>query len=141
MTILVVFLSGVLVGVVGHRLYTVKTVTGVSASRPPRPSPEEIRKHLISEMRERVKLDEQQVAKLNGIYDETRREFDELHKKANAETRSLWDNQTEKIKAILRPDQLPLYEQLRRQREEERRRRRAQGEPPPGPPPPGPDRN
>jgi hypothetical protein len=125
-SLLLVFLSGVLVGVVAHRLYTVNTVTAV---RPSRPDPEEIRKHLVAEMRDKVKLDDQQVAELNRIYDDTRQEFDKLHQKANGETRALWESQTEKIKAILRPDQIPLYEQLRLQREQERKRRHQQGSP------------
>lgn len=118
-----VFLSGVLVGVVAHRLYTVRTVAGSAAVNPPSRNPEEIRKRQIAEMRNRVKLDETQVVELNKIYDETRTDFDALHKKANAETRVLWDKQVEKIKAILRPDQIPLYDQLRAERDAERRRR------------------
>ena len=141
-SLVLVFLSGALVGIVGHRLYMVKTVSSsgapVAQQRRP-PDPEEVRKRLIAEMRDRVKLDGEQVQKLNVIYDETRQQFDELHKKANAETRSLWEHQTERIKAILRPDQLPLYEQLRSEREAERKRRhdREAGRGPGGPPPPG----
>jgi hypothetical protein len=127
--LLVVFGSGILVGVVGHRLYTVSSVTAV---RPSRPDPEEVRKRLVQEMRSRVKLDQQQVTDLNRIYDETRQEFDRLHKTWNGESRALWDKQNDRIKAILRPDQVPLYDQLRAEREQERKRRH-QGPPPPPP--------
>lgn len=135
LSLLLVFGSGVLVGVVGHRLYTVSAASG--APRPPRPDPEEIRRRLVAEMREKVKLDDQQVVQLNSIYDETRQEFDKLHKAWNGESRALWDKQNAKIRAMLRPDQISAYEQLRAQREEERKRRRAKGlEPrPPGRPP------
>jgi hypothetical protein len=136
LSLVFVFASGVLVGVIGHRLYTVNTVTGSTPARPPRPDPEEIRRRLVAEMRDKVKLDPQQVTQLNRIYDETRQDFDELHKRANAETHKLWDSQTERIRAILRPDQVPLYEQLRAQREQERKRHRQQNQqqqqPPPG---------
>lgn len=134
LSLVFVFVSGVLVGAVGHRLYTVKTVTGSTPARPARPDPEEIRRRLVAEMRDKVKLDPQQVAQLNRIYDETRQNFDELHKRANAETHKLWDTQTERIRAILRPDQVPLYEQLRAQHEQERKRHRDQNQnqPPPG---------
>jgi len=140
LSLCLVFLSGALVGVVAYRLYTVKAVaTGaavIPAQRPP--NPEEIRKRLISEMRDRVKLDDQQVQQLNRIYDETRQSFDELHKKANAETRALWDKQTEEIKAMLQPGQLALYDKLRAERDAERRKRREQQQQKGGGPPPPP---
>jgi hypothetical protein len=145
LSLVLVFLSGGLVGVVGYRLYMVKSVSssGLPAAQTRRPpDPEEVRKHLIAEMRDRVKLDDAQTQKLNVIYDETRQAFDALHKKANSETRALWENQTERIKAMLRPDQIPLYEQLRTERETERKRhhdreggRGPGGRGPGGPPP------
>ena len=80
----------------------------------PRPSPEEVRKRIVTEMRDRVKLDDQQVARLNEIYDRTRQEFDALHKKASQESRAIWDRQKEEVQAMLRPDQVPLYEQVQK---------------------------
>jgi len=139
LSLLLVFGSGVLVGVVAYRLYTVRTVAGTTNTRP---SPEEVRRRIVADMRSHVKLDDHQVEELNRIYDQTRQDFDQLHQKLNDESHALWDKQNERIKAILRPDQIPLYEQLRAQREQERRRRhqKAQGrgphpEPPMGPPP------
>jgi hypothetical protein len=143
LSLLLVFASGVLVGVVGYRLYTVNTVASRNAVRP-RPDPEEVRKRIVAEMRSRLKLDDQQVGELNKIYDQTRQDFDELHQKLNSESHALWEKQTESITAILRPDQRPLFNQFRAEREQERKRRHAQGEgpgrgmrpgPPPGPPP------
>jgi hypothetical protein len=121
-SLLLVFLSGILVGVVGHRLYMVNTV--VTGQRPGRPDPEEIRKRIVAEMRDRVKLDEQQTSQLNLIYDQTRQKFDELHKKGSQESRVIWDQQKEQIKAILRTDQVPLYEQYQKERDEQHRRER-----------------
>jgi len=122
-----VFLSGSLIGALSYRLYSLSTAVQ-PASRtgnlPPREDPETIRKRIVSDMQQRLLLDEKQVVQLNGIYDETRRQFDELHKKANSETRALWDDQTNRIRAILRPDQLAKYEELRKQREEERKKRK-----------------
>ena len=134
----IVFLSGVLVGGVANRLYMVRTVaSSTQPNAPPRrPDPEDVRKHLIAEMKDRVKLDDQQLAELNKIYDQTRDDFDKLHKKANAETRAVWDTQTAKIKAILRPDQVVLFDQLRAEREAERKRHNRNqggGGPPPRP--------
>src|ERR1051325_8117678 len=89
LSLLLVFLSGTLVGAVAHRLYTVGTVfggTGVNRHGPGRrPDPEEVRKRIVEETREKVKLDDQQVAKLNQLYDEERTAFDQLHKKRTRE--------------------------------------------------------
>jgi hypothetical protein len=124
-SLLLVFCSGILVGVVGHRLYMVSTVSSTTA--PPRQTkqdPEEVRRHIVAEMRDRVKLDDQQTAQLNHIYDTTRQKFDELHKKGSQESRALWDEQKAEIKAMLRPDQVSLYEQYQKERDEQHKRDR-----------------
>jgi len=128
LSLLVVFLSGSAVGAFAYRLIAVNTVqtSGSNGQRPPRPDPEEIRKHMDAEMRDRVKLDDAQIARYNQILDETREEFDQLHKKANEETRSLRERQAEKVNAILREDQKPLYAALRAEKAE-RDRKRHQG--------------
>lgn len=121
LSLLLVFASGALVGVVGHRLFMVNSVSS-GGPRPPRPDPEERRRHLVSEMRDRVKLDDRQVQQLNTIYDQTRQKFDELHKRGSEESRAIWDQQKDSIKAILRPEQVPLYEQYQKERDEQHKR-------------------
>ncbi len=123
-SLLLVFASGILVGVVGHRLYMVNTVATAPARPANRPDPEEVRRRIVAEMRERVKLDDQQTAQLNQIYDETRQKFDELHKKGSQESRVIWDQQKEAIKAMLRSDQVPIYEQYQKERDEQHKRDR-----------------
>jgi len=136
-SLLLVFSSGILVGVVGHRLYMVSTVSTAPA-RPARPDPEEVRRRIVAEMRDRVKLDDRQTAELNHIYDQTRQKFDELHKKGSEESRAIWDKQKEEIKAMLRPDQVPLYDQYQKERDEQhkrdQKRRQMDGKAPPPPP-------
>ena len=132
-SLLLVFLSGAVLGAFAHRLYMVRSVSSNGPVALPgnrRPDPEEIRKHLVAEMRDVVKLDDQQVSQLNKIYDETREKSDEVRQKANAEMRVVWDSQVEQIKAILRPEQVTLYDQLRAKHDAERRQHR-QGPPPP----------
>jgi hypothetical protein len=130
-----VFFSGAVLGAFANRLYMVRTVLSINPDRPNPPhDPQEVRRHLISEMRQEVKLDEQQVAELNKIYDQTREQGDQVHHKLNAEMRAVWENQTERIKAILRPDQITLYDQLRARHDAERKRdaeRKQRREPPP----------
>jgi hypothetical protein len=41
----------------------------------------------------------------------------------NAESRAIWDEQVAKIKAMLRPDQVELYDQLRARKDAERKQR------------------
>jgi hypothetical protein len=122
LSLLLVFLSGSLVGAFGYRLYSVNTVQGNDPRR--RPDPEEMRKRQVAEMRDRVKLDDQQVIQYNRIMDETREQFDQLHKKANSETQALREHQAEKVNAMLRDDQRPLFSQLRAEHAERERKRR-----------------
>ncbi len=84
-------------------------------------------------MRDRVKLDDRQVQQLNLIYDHTRQEFDALHNKGSQESRAIWDRQKNQIQAMLRPEQVPLYEQYQKERDEMHRRHQ-QAERKAGPP-------
>ena len=124
-SVVLVFLSGALVGAVANRLYMVNTVLSLGTNGPPRPerSPEDARKRLIAEMRAEVRLDDSQVKQLESIYDQTREQFNEMHKRWNGESRAAWDKQTEEIKAMLRPDQVTLFDQLRAKHDAERRAR------------------
>ena len=119
-SLILVFLSGTLVGAVSYRLYMVNTVNSGTL---PKRDPEEVRKRRINEMRDRVKLDETQVVKLNEIYDHTREAFHTLKKQGDEEGHQIWEKQRESVRAILRPDQLPLYEQYQKELDEARRRR------------------
>ncbi|HYW45143.1 MAG TPA: hypothetical protein VE959_19935 [Bryobacteraceae bacterium] len=135
LSLLLVFFSGAVLGAFTHRLYMVKVVSsnsGGPTTARGRPDPEEIRKHVVEEMRGIAKLDDQQVVKLNQIYDHTREQSDQVRKQANAGMRAVWDNQTEQIRAILRPDQLALFNAWHERREQERKMHRKEGPPPPG---------
>jgi len=126
LSLIFVFLSGALVGAVSYRLYMVNTVSGggvTAGQRPPKLDPEEIRKRRINEMRDKIKLDDDQVARLNTIYDHTRQQFHELKKKGDEEGHAIWENQKEAVRAILKPEQQPLYEQFQREQDEQRKRR------------------
>jgi hypothetical protein len=116
-----IFLSGALVGSLSYRLYAVNTVTAVNGGgRPPRLNPEEARRHYMDEIRTKVKLDDDQVRQVNQVLDETRAQFDQVRRKMNAEGRAIYDLQGEKIAAILRDDQKPLFSAFRAERELQR---------------------
>ena len=125
LTLLLVFLSGVLVGGLAYRLYNVSVVAAPSNAK--RPDPEEARKHIVADMRDHLKLDARQVDQLQQIFDQTRDQFHQIHDKMNAEGQAIRASQMEKVKAILRPDQLPLYDQWRADRDRERKQHK-QGE-------------
>jgi len=130
--LLAIFVSGALCGAFGYRLYLASPVSGhnlspgTAARKGPGSDPEEIRKRLVEEMRQRVKLDDAQIAKLNRIFDDTRAQFDQIHKEMNDRGHAVWDKQVAEVKAILRPDQVPLYDQLRAEHEAARKRRHQQ---------------
>lgn len=109
LTLLLVFASGAVLGAVAHRLYVVDAVVSPATKRP---SPEEFRKRQVNEMRDRVKLDDAQVASLNQILDQTKAAFDQTHKQYNAANRAIWDEQRNRVRAILRPEQVPLFDQV-----------------------------
>jgi Spy/CpxP family protein refolding chaperone len=119
LSLLLVFLSGVLVGGFAYRLYNVSVAAAPTNGK--RPDPEEVRKHIVADMRERLKLDSRQVSQLQQIFDQTRDQFHQIHDKMNAEGQALHVGQIEKVKAILRADQLPLYDEWRAERDRERK--------------------
>jgi hypothetical protein len=139
LSLILVFMSGALVGAMGHRLYVVKTVEGTTSTnipQPPRMSPEEARRRIIADYRDKVKLDDQQIEQVDQIYDQTREQFKEIQKKFNNEGQAVWKRQTQEIREILRPEQQPLFEAYRAEREADRKKHRGPGPGGPGGPPP-----
>ena len=114
-SLLLVFLSGALVGAMAHRLYMVNTVVS-SRQPPPRRDPEDVKRQIMAETREKVKLDDGQVRKLDQIYEEERAQFGQLRQSWNEQGRELRKVTADKIKDMLRPDQVPLFEQLQADR-------------------------
>jgi hypothetical protein len=127
LSLLLVFCSGIVVGVVGYRVYNTKVAA--PAKPPEKRSPEELRKQVVEEMTREVHLDDQQVVLLKQIYTETAASFDEARSRENAKLHAqgavIHDQQVEKIKKLLRPDQIPLYDALRARHEAERAAREA----------------
>jgi hypothetical protein len=81
-------------------------------------------------MTREVHLDDRQITTLKRIYEETRAAFDEARAQENtklhAEGQAIHEQQVEKIKAILRADQVPLYDALRQRHEEARKKSQEQ---------------
>jgi hypothetical protein len=109
------FLSGLIVGAYGYRFITVNPVA-TRASR--RPSEEEWRKQYLNEMQTRVKLTPDQLQKLNVLMDETRSRFHEERQKHDGVMKTIRDQQTDKVRAMLTDTQRPEYEKLRAEKEQ-----------------------
>jgi hypothetical protein len=123
-------------GAVGYRLYLVKTVISpVKAA--PRKSPEEFRKLVVSRLKEAVHLDDEQLSRVQRIYDEEGAWFAQTHKEFDAQIQQIYRqfaNQRDlrheasiaEIKKVLRPDQEPLYDKWLAERAASRKRRQEQ---------------
>jgi hypothetical protein len=119
LSLLVVFLSGSVLGAVAYRLYAVNYAPPVGAARK-QMSPDEFRKHMVDEYRTKVNMDDQQVAALQRILDETRAAGHKLRERMNAEGEAIQNGQVDKINAILREDQRPAYAALRAEHKRQR---------------------
>jgi len=113
-----VFLSGILVGGFGVRLYT---LSPVSASVNPR-SPEEFKRRYIDEMHARLHLSDQQVKQLGPILDETRQRYREFHERYKPELKAIQNQQVGKIRSILTEGQQPEYSKMLEEREKQRQK-------------------
>jgi Spy/CpxP family protein refolding chaperone len=120
-----IFASGVVLGVFGHSLYAVTTV---KSFRPP--TPEEVRKKKLAEMQTRMKLSDDQVSKINSIYDETRAKFHEVRERYRPEMDALENVQRDKVRSVLSPEQRAEYEKMLKEREELQKQNGGRG---PGP--------
>ena len=130
LSLLLVFLSGAAVGAMAHRLYMVNTVhttgNGNGAALSKRADPEEVRRRIIVDLKARIHLDDQQVAALNTLMDETGDAWHKMRDKINAEGRAIHDKLWQQFRTLLRPDQQLIYDQWRVDRDNEMRKRREQ---------------
>jgi len=113
-----VFTSGIAVGGFGMRLYTLNSVNAGVNSR----NPDEFRRRYVAELRNRLKLTDEQVNKLQPILDETRRRHRELHERSKPELKAIQDEQVRQIRGLLTDTQQAEYAKLLDERERERLR-------------------
>jgi Spy/CpxP family protein refolding chaperone len=127
----VVFASGALVGGLAYRLYTshpeAPTVMKAPPRLPGRGGGPSFRDRYVGEMRERLKLREDQIQKLNEILEVTGRGFREAKRRSDVEMRTLQENQQAQIRAMLEPPQIAEFEKMLQEREEQMKRNRSRG--------------
>lgn len=115
--LVLVFVSGALVGGFSYRLYSVNTVAAVA----PRVDLVEWRKRYMDEIHTRVHTTVDQETQINQIFDETGAGFAKIREREKQEYQNEQNSQIAKIFELLRPDQRPLYATLRAEREARRK--------------------
>lgn len=115
--LLLVFLSGAVVGVVGHNVYDARVKAAV------RLSPEEYRQKYVEELRSKVSLNADQVRQLDQILDRTEDRYREIKSRFRPEMKAIHESQVSAIRAMLSPEQLPKYNEILEQRERERQQK------------------
>jgi hypothetical protein len=109
-----VFASGILVGAVSHRLYVTSSVVSANATVPR--TMDEVRKKYLAEMRAKVGVNDSQIATVNQILDDTKRKFDDLHKKEKPLRDAIQQEQIDAVSALLTPPQKIAYDNWRAER-------------------------
>src|SRR5689334_7416636 len=100
--VLLVFLSGTMVGAVGYRLYNTRSVNATIQQQPQtKMKPEEWRRHVVGEMRTRLQLNDEQVGKLQAAFDATHERFAAYDQHSKAERKSIIESQHETIRSFL----------------------------------------
>lgn len=120
--LLLVFVSGALVGAFGHRLYS---ANAVSAKNPA--GHEAFRKRYVSEMETRLKLDQDQLRKFISILDESKDRYRVTRDRIEPEMKQIQLEQRANIRAILRPEQVAEYEKMLEEREKRRKAQTSSG--------------
>jgi hypothetical protein len=112
--LILVFASGILVGVVSHRLYVTATVRATVPQ--PLRTADDVRREYLSEMRAKVGVNDTQLASVNRILDETKRKFDDLKHKEKPLHDAIQQDQIDAISALLTPQQKTAYDNWRAER-------------------------
>jgi Spy/CpxP family protein refolding chaperone len=130
-----IFASGALLGAFGFRFYRASTD---ETKAPVQKGPANFRARYMEESQRRLNLTEEQLTKLGQIFDQTRErmraldlrwqpEFEALRKRMEPEQRTIREEQIDKIRAMLTPEQRLEYEKLRQERDDRAKLQSKQG--------------
>jgi predicted secreted Zn-dependent protease len=111
--LILVFASGILVGIVSFRLYAANTA---SANNSPR-SMTEFRKRYLDGMRTKVGVSEAQIVEITRELDETKHRFDALAAEEQPLHDKIQQEHIDAIKALLTDQQKVAYDNWRAERE------------------------
>jgi predicted secreted Zn-dependent protease len=110
--LVLVFASGILVGIVSNRLYATSTA---SASTSPS-SMSEFRKRYLNGMRTKVGVSEDQIIAITKTLDETKKKYDELAAQEQPLHDKIQQEHIDEVKALLNPQQNIAYDNWRAER-------------------------
>jgi Spy/CpxP family protein refolding chaperone len=99
--LIVVFVLGALAGIGGERYWCHRRLP---------PNPQAQRQAFIARMQQRLDLTPQQTAQFAALVDETMQRFGALHKQMEPQFEQIRDQQREKIRAILNPQQQQKFD-------------------------------
>ena len=127
--VLLVFLSGGVVGGFAHRLYMLNSV---AATGPASPKLQEWRSKYLDEMHTRLSLNDAQLTQLGEILDTTKVRLDALKSKwekesrdkARPEMKTIQDERLKRVNQILTDAQRAEYEKLRAEWNQQREKNR-----------------
>lgn len=108
--LVLVFLSGVLVGGIGFEVYTTRSVKAA-------PNRDDLLHRYREEMQTRLRLRPDQMKQLDAILEATHGRFRQLREKYRPEVHAIQDEQAEQIRGILDAQQRAEYEKMREERE------------------------
>jgi hypothetical protein len=110
--LVLVFASGILVGVVSNRLYATSTASANSSPR----NMSEFRKRYLDGMRTRVGASEAQIAAITKQLDETKQKYDDLAAMEQPLHDKVQEDHIQAIKGLLSPQQNIAYDNWRAER-------------------------
>ena len=116
----VLLACGAVLGALGHRVYSLSTVSANAAGRR---NPEAFRKRFMEEMSTRLKLSADQVQKIEAIMDDTRARFSEARQSINPQMQKIREDQQARIDQLLSTDQKTEWEKMRQERAQQRKKR------------------
>jgi hypothetical protein len=111
--LVLVFASGILVGIVSNRLYATNTA---SANNTPR-SMTEFRKRYLDGMRTKVGASEKQIQEITRTLDDTKHKYDALAAQEQPLHDKIQQDHIDEIKALLNDQQRVAYDNWRAERE------------------------
>ncbi len=125
-----IFMSGVLVGALGHRSYSSSQQIAANVQQPApkeeakgkgrrRLSPEEWRQSYLRFMKRSLELSDDQVTQLEAVMDDAKSKMDELMMSTVPEQMAIRQQQDVKIRALLNPTQLTKYAEMLKEREKQ----------------------
>ena len=107
--LILVFASGVLVGVVSTRLYAVKASVPTPAPR----TMAEFTRRYTDEMRQTVGVNDEQVAAVAKILADAKKKYDDLRREQRPMRDRIQQEQVDAIRAVLTDAQKPAYDAWR----------------------------